>query len=196
MSKDGLPVKKPKRRELVLAEPISNKTPHDEIQISKQEEPFDLNRIERELAELDKQGGFLNQLFGSISDAKALEQLKTKKEKLELRRKLRQEIIEIEKQNLTVRKDLLDLKTALLEKEVMSHEEVQRLSLEIKLRDLNIQKLQKEIEEIDLQRKKKEREKELKDYDRKGSEEKYDIRDFRSLEEITNPEDDETGNDP
>lgn len=190
MSKGGLPVKKPKGRSVITVEALSAEEQTQLLSSSALEEEFDLDRIEKELLEADKEEGFLQRISRSLAEERVVSRLERKKEELSLRRSIRLELGEIEKQNIQVRKDLLDLRATLLEKEVMSHKEVQKLILEIKVKELNIQKLKKDIEVLDLERTKKEREKELEAYKTKGSTEAYSLKDFQTLSE---PHDDEDG---
>ena len=170
MSKDGLPVIKPKGKSVVAVEIIDGET------LTK--ESFDLERIEKELRELDKQGGFFDQFFGS-SDERAKKKLEIKTELLGARHAFREQIIDVEKQRITARTDLLELKAKWLEKEFMSQEKFQKTLLEIKLTELNIKKLLKEIEEHDLIQRKKTLEKEAKEEE--GPEENYDLKAFNKI---------------
>lgn len=101
MSKDGLPVKKPKGKSVIPVEIIAE-------DITAQES-FDIDQVEKELRELENEGSFLDLLFKS-SDERTLKQLKLKKEITGARHNLRQDIIDIEKQRITARSSLLELK--------------------------------------------------------------------------------------
>jgi len=188
MSKDGLPVKKPKGRSVIPVEIIAEETRAAGKGLSKLEESFDIDRVEKELRELDKESSFLDLLFKS-SDERTLEQLKLKKEIAGARHDLRQHIIDIEKQRITARSSLLGAKAELLEKEVMSHEDFQKILLETKITELNIKKLRIELEELDLKQEKKEREKALADSGKSPSEGRYDMKDFGAL--LESPDDKE-----
>ena len=188
MSKDGLPVKKPKGKSVVPVEIIAEETRAAGKGLSKLEESFDIDRVEKELRELDKESSFLDLLFKS-SDERTLEQLKLKKEIAGARHNLRQNIIDIEKQRITARSSLLELRAELLEKEVMRHKDVQKTLLEIKLTELNIKKLRIELEELDLKQEKKERDKALKDSGKSPSEGRYDMKPFEAL--LESPDDKE-----
>lgn len=189
----GVVVRKPNPKESVKAKTASDKTTEDTEPILKQEEIFDLDRIEKELAELDKQESFLERLSRYFSEERTLKRLESKKEELKLRHQVRQSIADIEKQNVLVKTELLDLKTSLLEKEVMSHKDVQKLILEIKLQKLSIEKLEKEIEKLNLEQIKKELEKELKEDGKGESRGAYSLKKFQLLGQHPDNEDDDEG---
>lgn len=171
----------------------SDKNTEDAEPLHRQEETFDLDRIEKELAELDKQESFLERLSRSFSEERTLKRLKSKKEELELRYQVRTLLADIEKQNVLVRKELLDVKTSLLEKEVMSHKDVQKLILDIKLKELSIEKLHKEIEKLNLEQTKKELERELEDEGKGESTGAYSLKKFKLLGQPPDNEDDDEG---
>lgn len=189
MSKDGLPVKKPKGKSVVTVEILPEGSQIGDLSVAELKEQFDLDRVEKELLELDKQKGFLESLLGSISGAQTKKRLKDKKETLELKRQIREEIIAIKKQNMTVKIDFLDLKAALLEKAVMSDERIQRVLFDIKLKELKSKKLEQDLKLLKLEQEIKEREKAVEDHGKSDSGGRYDMKDFGSL--IESPDDKE-----
>ena len=185
----GVVVKKPKGKSVVTVEILPEGSQTGDLSVAELKEQFDLNRVEQELLKLDKQKGFLENLFSSISDEQTLKRLKGKKETLELKRQIRDEIIAIEKQNMTVKIDFLDLKAVLLEKAVMSDERIQRVLFDIKLKELKSKKLEQDLKLLNLEQEIKEREKEGKDRGKSDSGGRYDMKDFGSL--IESPDDKE-----
>jgi len=175
----GIVVKEPKGKSVVTVETPSEGAQAEDLSIPKLKESFDLDRVEKELLELEKQGGFLDQFFSS-SDERTLKKLKIKNELLGTRHNIRQNIVDLAKQKYTARIALLELKADLLEKEVMSDERVQKILLETKLAKLNIKKLQKDVEEADWKLKKKQKEKELEEDGETGIEENYDLKPFKT----------------
>ena len=178
----GVVVKEPKGKSIATVETPSEGAQAEDLSIPELKESFDLDRVEKELRELDTQGSFLDQFFGT-SEERILKKLKIKTELEGVRHDLRQHIIDVEKQKYTARIALLELKADLLEKEVMSDERVQKILLETKLAKLKIEKLRVEIEEMDWKRAKKQAEKKLEEHGKVGSAGEYDLKNLQTLGE-------------
>lgn len=144
----------------------------------------ELETLARDLLEVKKQKGFLKTLLGGDPRKREVEDLKLSLTKIQTVREIHDECTALETQMYNRRKNLLTAKTSLLQKQVMSTKEAQKLIAQRELRQLRIDAMKKETEELDvkkyLERKRKEVETPADDQQKKDP---YDLADFDTLTE-------------
>jgi hypothetical protein len=151
-----------------------------------------LDQIEKDLVEVKKNKTFIEELLGIDPADEEIEHLEKVSKKLNLRIEVRNALSTLIKQQHELERNLLELKTSLLQKKALSQFAVQKLINEIELDKLAIEKAKHELEKLELQ-------KEIQDLKRQlqsggktiDQQDVYSLKDLNTLEEIPDTGSDE-----